>query len=119
MVRLRIQVNGATEVARTLADEGARQLREDIDETIERSVRTMANEAAVNAPVDTGYLSTSIPASVNRVNDMDWEFGSDVEYAAVQEYTHKTKKAFFRKALWSNRGQLNADIREVIERRDS
>lgn len=114
-----VRVSGVEEVLRRLGDQGARQLAQEIDEVTERTVRTMANEAATNAPVKTGKLAASIPPSVDKVDEMKWHFGSDVEYATRQEYEHSTKKGFFRKAVWGNREQFRTDVREVIRRHDS
>ncbi|NWQ40391.1 HK97 gp10 family phage protein [Bacillus sp. EB106-08-02-XG196] len=98
---------------RRLSDEAARDLVADIDIITERTVRTMANEAATNAPVKTGKLAASIPPSVEKLDDMAWQFGSDVEYATRQEYEHASKKGFFRKAVWDNREKF----RQAVQRR--
>lgn len=116
---LNVSVTGVQEVLRRLGEQGARQLAQEIDEVTERTVRTMANEAAENAPYKSGKLASSIPPSVEKVDEMKWQFGSDVEYATRQEYEHSAKKGFFRKALWNNREQFRTDVREVIQRHDS
>lgn len=114
-----VRVTGVQEVLRRLGEQGARQLAQEIDEVTERTVRTMANEAATNAPHKTGKLAASIPPSVEKVGEMKWQFGSDVEYATRQEYEHSTKKGFLRKAVWNNRDQFRQDVREVIDNHDS
>jgi hypothetical protein len=116
---INVRVTGVEEVLRRLGEQGARQLVQEIDEVTERAVRTMANEAADNAPVKTGKLAASIPPSVEKLGEMKWQFGSDVEYATRQEYEHSAKKGFFRKALWNNREQFRNDVREVIQHHDS
>jgi hypothetical protein len=119
MARIQISISGVNEVVRRLGEHGARQLTREIDQVTERTVRTMANEAAGNAPVKTGKLAASIPPSVDKISEMDWQFGSDVEYATVQEYEHATKKGFLRKAFWNNQDQFREDVREVIDKYDS
>lgn len=114
-----VRVTGVEEVLRRLGEQGARELAREIDQVTERTVRTMANEAAGNAPVKTGKLAASIPPSVEKVGEMKWQFGSDVEYATRQEYEHATKKGFLRKAVWDNRDQFRQDVREVIDNHDS
>jgi hypothetical protein len=116
---INVRVQGVEEVLRMLGEQGARQLAQEIDEVTERTVRQMANEAAEKAPVKTGKLASSIPPSVNKLDEMKWEFGSDVEYATRQEYEHSEKKGFFRKAVWNNREKFRTDVREVIQRHDS
>lgn len=119
MVRFNVRVTGVGEVIRRLGAQGARQLTQEFDQATERTVRTMANDAATNAPVKTGKLAASIPPSVEKVDEMSWEFGSDVEYATRQEYEHSTKKGFLRRAVWDNREQLFQNVREVIDDYDS
>jgi hypothetical protein len=119
MARFSVSVTGVQSVLRRFGNRGAQQLTQEIDEVTERAVRTMANEAATNAPVKTGKLAASIPPSVEKVGEMDWQFGSDVEYATRQEYEHSTKKGFLRRAVWDNREQLFQDVREVIDNYDS
>jgi hypothetical protein len=114
-----VRVTGVEEVLRMLGEQGAQQLAHEIDRAVERKVRTMANEAATDAPVKTGKLAASIPPSVEKLEEMKWRFGSDVEYATRQEYEHATKKGFMRKAVWNNREQLRQDVREVIDNHDS
>ena len=116
MAQVRITYD-ASDVLRKLGAQGARELRDDIDREIERSVRTMANNSAQNAPVKTGKLRASIPASVEQHGEMDWEFGSPVPYATKQEYEHRTKRAFLRNAVWSETPVLKAKISEVIRSR--
>lgn len=116
--RLAIKVVGVEEVLRKIGKRGAKDLVEELDELTERAARTIANEAADNAPYKSGKLANSIPPSVEKERDMQWIIGSDVEYATRQEYEHSTKKGFFRKALWNGRDPFRQDIRKAIERRD-
>lgn len=109
-----IRVQGVQQALSRLDSQAQDQLRADIDEVIERNVRTMANEAAVGAPRDTGKLANSITASVEQLDEMAWRFGSDVDYATRQEYEHASKKGYFRKAVWNNRETLRRDVNEVI-----
>lgn len=111
-----IRISGIDGALQSVGVEGAQQLRQEIDQAVERAARTMANEAAHNAPVKTGKLAASIPPSVENVGEMKWQFGSDVEYATRQEYEHSTKKGFLRKAVWNNREQFRQDVREVVNR---
>jgi hypothetical protein len=116
MARFSVRVTGVSEVLRRIGEQGARQLTQELDQVTERNVRTMANQAATNAPYKTGKLAASIPPSVEQIGDMDWQFGSDVEYATRQEYEHSVKKGFLRNAVWDNREQFREDIREVIDK---
>lgn len=78
------------------------ELVRNVANTTEAYTRKAANEAAREAPVDSGMLRNSITASPEKIDDTRWQFGSNVEYARKQEYEHATKKAFIRKAVWNN-----------------
>lgn len=86
----------------------------DIDRITETYARKMANESAHNAPVKTGRLKNSFPPSVRKESEGAWSFGSDVPYATRQEYEHKTKKGFVRKAVWDNREPYRNKISERL-----
>jgi hypothetical protein len=111
-----IRISGIDDVLQNLGVQGARELQYDLDQVVERSARTMANDAAHNAPYKTGKLASSIPPSVEKLDEMHWQFGSDVEYATRQEYEHATKKGFFRKSVWSNREDFRLAIIEAVNR---
>ncbi|MDA2116702.1 hypothetical protein PDN31_15235 [Bacillus cereus] len=86
--------------------------------TVEKHTRLQANKASNRAPVEFGTLSGSIPPSVKPLNGdkTGWLYGSDVEYAAVQEYTHKTKKGFMRKTMFEGEQPLVTDLEKAIQR---
>lgn len=111
--RSTVRVHGVDEVLRRLGEEGAREMVDKIDEVVERRTLMMVNDAKIGAPIDTGLLKNSIHL-YGRQMKMSRVFGSNVEYATKQEYTHATKKGFFRKAVWNHREKLREDVREVI-----
>jgi phage-related minor tail protein len=111
---IKIQTYGVREALEKAGREGARQLASKIDKDVERGVRQMANDSAEMAPVKSGRLAGSIPKTVSKVDEMAWEYGSDVEYATRQEYEHKSRKGFFRKSVWANRQKLRDKIRKTI-----
>jgi hypothetical protein len=86
--------------------------------TVEKHARLQANTASNRAPVESGNLAGSIPPSVKAFNGdkTGWSFGSDVEYAAVQEYTHRTKKGFMRKTMFEGEQPLVSDLEKTIHR---
>ncbi|WP_026593000.1 hypothetical protein [Bacillus sp. UNC437CL72CviS29] len=86
--------------------------------TVEKHARLQANTASNRAPVDSGLLAGSIPPSVKPFNGdkTGWLYGSDVEYAAVQEYTHKTKKGFMRKTAFEGEQPLVSDLEKTVAR---
>jgi hypothetical protein len=112
---IKIQAFGVKEALEKAGREGARNLANNVDKDVERSVRQMANDSAKMAPVKTGRLAGSIPKTVRKVSEMVWEYGSDVEYATRQEYEHKSRKGFFRKSIWTNRQKLRDRIRNTIK----
>lgn len=82
------------------------------DKVTETYARKMANESAGIAPVDTGDLRASISASPRKVKTAEWEYGSDLAYARVNEYENPTNKGFIRKSVWNNR----TPYREALKR---
>ncbi|MDM5188613.1 hypothetical protein QUF99_15190 [Bacillus sp. DX4.1] len=89
-----------------------------IANTVEKHARLQANTASNRAPVDTGLLAGSIPPSVKPIKEdkTGWSYGSPVEYAAVQEYTHKTKKGFMRKTAFEGEQPLVSDLEKTVQR---
>lgn len=85
---------------------------------VEKHARLQANTASNRAPVESGNLAGSIPPSVKAFNGdkMGWSYGSKVEYAAVQEYTHKTKKGFMRKTMFEGEKPLVSDLEKTVQR---
>ncbi|PFN86350.1 hypothetical protein COJ67_16505 [Bacillus thuringiensis] len=86
--------------------------------TVEKHARLQANTASNRAPVESGNLAGSIPPSVKAFNGdkTGWSYGSEVEYAAVQEYTHKTKKGFMRKTMFEGEQPLVSDLEKTVQR---
>ncbi|KZE04122.1 Phage protein [Bacillus mycoides] len=86
--------------------------------TVEKHARLQANTASNRAPVESGNLAGSIPPSVKAFNGdkTGWSYGSEVEYAAVQEYTHKTKKGFMRKTMFEGEQPLVSDLEKTMQR---
>ncbi|MEH7456322.1 hypothetical protein V7183_03575 [Bacillus sp. JJ1127] len=86
--------------------------------TVEKHARLQANTASNRAPLDSGLLAASIPPSVAPINEdkTGWSYGSPVEYAAVQEYTHKTKKGFLRNTMFEGKQPLMDDLEKAIQR---
>lgn len=107
-----VSVSGLQDVLRAL---DSSSLERDIDRITETYARKMANEAAQNAPVDTGRLRNSFPPSVQKESPGVWSFGSDLPYATRQEYEHRTKKGFVRKAVWNNREPYRNKIRQRLD----
>ena len=84
------------------------------DRVTEKYTRKMANEAGKNAPVKDNVLRPNIIASPRRIEKGTWEFGGTVDYARRQEYEHKTKKGFIRKAVWNNREPYRKELRKEM-----
>lgn len=108
-----VRVTGMDEVLKTLDSD---VLAWDLDKITETYARKMANESAKGAPRKTGKLKNSFPPSVQKEEECVWVFGSDLPYALKQEYEHRTKKGFVRKAVWNNREAYKNKIRERLSR---
>lgn len=110
-MRINIKVEGLEKVMRDFTTRGikAQSKAEKVTETY---ARKMANESAGMAPVDSGDLRASIAASPRRIGPAQWQYGSELPYARRQEYEHRSKKGFIRKAVWKNR----TPYREAMKR---
>jgi hypothetical protein len=110
-----ISAEGIADVLKMFDNVSANEAVRDIEKITETYARKMASEAADMAPVKTGRLKNSLAASPRKADDeeLTWVWGSDLPYATRQEYEHKTKKAFVRKAIWSNEN----DYVDAVKRR--
>jgi hypothetical protein len=113
---INIRASGVEDVLRQLGEQAADELTEELDKVVQRHAVKIANQAKHNAPVKSGKLKGSIhiygrPVKLRRV------IGSNVPYATRQEYEHKTKKGYFRRALWKGRKPFRDDIERTIKRK--
>lgn len=109
MARVTITTSGADKIRRKLGKKAARELTRELDRVIEANSLKIVNNAKENAPIKTGALKRSIkiyekPAEMERI------IGSNMPYATKQEYEHKTKKGYFRRAVWGGKEPLRKDI---------
>lgn len=112
---LRFTVSGVADAIRK-AKKAREMLIEGIEAETEKAALRTANESASNAPRLTGRLANSITASPRRVRAMVWSVGSDLPYARRQEYEHKSRKGFFRKALLKERTKFREAIERVLKK---
>lgn len=112
-MNINIKVKGLDKVMKDFSLRGV-QAQYRVDKVTETYTRKMANESTKMAPVDTGALRASIAASPRRLQVGTWEYGSHLPYARRQEYEHKTKRGFIRKAIWRNRNDYRRAIRREI-----
>jgi Bacteriophage HK97-gp10, putative tail-component len=116
MPKFTVKATSVEEVLRKLGAKGAQEFAKEIDKIVERHAFNIVNNARENAPRDTGKLAGSI--DIYDKGPMWRLLGSDVPYAQRQEYEHKTKKGYFRKALWNEREPFRKDIQDAIKRLD-
>lgn len=88
-----------------------------LGDVVEEYTDYMAAQASDNAPIDTGALKADILSSVEREAPLSRIFGSDLPYAQRQEYEHKTKNAYFRRAIWQYEQPFYQAIRRALDRR--
>lgn len=110
-----VRVEGVADVLKMFDSVSADEAIRDIEKITETNARKMARDAADMAPIKTGRLKNSLAASPRKAEDeeLTWIWGSDVPYATRQEYEHKSKKGFVRKAIYGN----VKEYRDAIERR--
>lgn len=114
MARFTIEVDGLDNLLNRFDEIGGREVKDDVDLITETYARKMASEAAIDAPVDTGALKNSLAASPRPADDGYWEWGSHLPYAQRQEYEHKSRKAFVRKAIWNNEQKYKDAVKRRI-----
>ncbi|ENM1174627.1 HK97 gp10 family phage protein [Listeria monocytogenes] len=85
-------------------------------EATERQVHESSNKTARNAPRKSGALANSFPASVEMTSDLQGQFGSDLDYAGIQEYTHKTKSGFVRKTVQEDAPAYRNKLKAAVKR---
>ena len=112
-MKLRITSLGDAEVKRRIARLGEKAL-DRTDKVSETYARKMANESASKAPVLDNILAPSIAASPKKIRDGEWSYGSNVEYALVQEYENPTKKGFIRTVVWDNREPYREALKKAV-----
>jgi hypothetical protein len=110
---LKIKVNGIEEALKK-ARATEKELAQGIGREVRKAALRVVNEAAKNAPRKDGLLINSIIASPKKIKAFNYTVGSDRPYAARQEYENKTKRGFFRKALFSERTRFREAIRKLL-----
>lgn len=110
-MNLHVKVSGLDEVMKDFSLAGMKAQGK-ADKVTETYARKMANESASNAPVKSGDLRANLISSPHRVSAGLWRFGGTLAYTRRQEYEHRSRKGFIRKAVWGNRN----DYREALRR---
>lgn len=114
-LRMRVRVEGTAELARALR--GRRQaLIDGIDRDVETTTLTAINEARANSPYKTGNLRRQIQLITQDTKPMSRSWGGFAEYTARQEYEHRSKRGFMRRAQWNARANLRDAIQQTIQR---
>lgn len=113
-MKLSVSVTGIDKLTKKLDGWAGQAALDDVDKVTETYTRKMANESAAMAPVLDNILAPSIVASPAQVEKGVWEYGSNLEYAQRQEYEHKTRKGFIRKAVWNNRTPYRVAVRREL-----
>lgn len=94
----------------------SRKYEEAIAEATERQAHESASKTASYAPRKTGALANSFPASVNEVSKTEWEYGSELPYATIQEFTNRNHPAFVRKTIQEDTPAYNEKLKAAIKR---
>lgn len=115
-MNINVSVSGIDDVVRRLDRLANAQLTTDLGNITEAYARKMANESAGMAPLDSGALKNSIASSPQKVDELTWEYGSNLPYATRQEYEHSTHSAFIRNAVWNNEEAYAKAIKKRINR---
>lgn len=114
-MRVRVRVQGAQDVARRLRGK-KQELAEGIDADVEWTTLKAINEARTNSPYKTGELRRGIQLITQDTKPMTRSWGGFRIYTRRQEYEHKTKKGFMRRAQWNARTNLRQRIENTLRR---
>lgn len=106
-----VKVTGVEDLVRQL---DVRHVEREANQVTKTYAMKMAVAAALNAPRKDGWLKNSLISSVKMESMGVWSFGSNLPYALRQEYEHKTKKGFVRKAVWKYRGEYREAMRVLL-----
>lgn len=90
------------------------EILRELDNETEKAALRIVNEARVEAPRDTGALANSI--NVYERKPLLRVVGSNLPYAARQEYEHASKRGFFRKAIYKERIKFREAIEAVLKK---
>ncbi|PAE24076.1 hypothetical protein [Bacillus sp. 7894-2] len=116
MVKYRIEFDdGIKNVKRNVGRRGAKKLRKRLELALEEGTHAMADRAADYSPKDTTALMHSILASVEREAPLTYYFGSTMPYAQRQEYEHKTKRYYFRRAIRKEQPHLWGRFEDIVK----
>lgn len=111
---MRIQVTGANAVRAEIA-KLKQQLEENVDGAVEKRALMMVNDTRLSAPVKTSKLRNSINIITQDTKPMSRTYGTNVEYAQIQEYEHKSKRGFFRNNIQKHKPLLQKDVQDAVK----
>lgn len=87
-----------------------------VSEETERQLHESSSKTARYAPRKTGALANSFPASVEMKEKTKGQYGSDLDYATIQEFTNKNKSGFVRKTVQEDTPVYTKKIKAGIKR---
>ena len=116
MARYTIEFKGIDEVQRALGISNSKRMKRQIDDDLSEGIDRMAEQAYDNAPVETGALRSSILASRTKLSRHHYMFGSTMPYAQRQEYEHKSKMYYFKRAVLQEAPGIKEDIESTVKR---
>lgn len=113
----KITVDGAEEGKRLKAsfERKGLDVEGNLEQTLEHQAKRVEADAVLLAPVDTGRLKNSI--GTRKADEMDFQVGSDVEYAPDQEFgsMRNAPQPYLRPALEKNKGAIKKAIVDAIK----
>ncbi|MFC3344984.1 HK97 gp10 family phage protein [Paenibacillus abyssi] len=110
---MRTKITGLREM-RGQSREISKEFERQIDNEVEKAALRVVNGAREEAPRDTGQLANSISVVDAETKMFERTVGTDLPYAAIQEFEHATKRGFLRKSLFNERTQLRKALRKLL-----
>lgn len=112
---MRVQITGDMRVIAQIELLKA-QLAQNVDDAVEQRALKMVNDTRISAPRKTGKLKNSINIISQDSKPMSRTYGTNVEYAQIQEYEHKSKRGYFRNNIQKHKPLLVKDVQEAVEK---
>ncbi len=114
-IQYRVQVHGIQDVINR-ARRMPQQLIDEIDTDVEITTLETINAAKADAPVLSSKLRNGLQMIPQDAAKMKRTWGGSAEYTRRQEYEHKTRKGFMRRAQFNARTKLRERVRATIAR---
>jgi|SRR5690625_4424477 len=95
-------------------------MHKDFDDLAENSMKRIQMGSFNKAPELTGFLKSNLVAEENRkrtegIPSGSWDLIDGTDYTLVQEFEHRSKKAFIRRSVWDEEPRFKKDVKKLAK----